>query len=448
MCFLLLIGGSMQPVSATVIDDIFSIVKNIQSRVNTVNTRVANLQSNTNELMTQVRDGVGAVSSDTRTIIEEVIADIQLTIAAELEGRDEFVANDAAAFRAELVGLIDDMEILMNLLGDLSENLSPITIDLERIRGIIEALPDRALYPLHRIFETLNANLSEDPLNSTTAIQFRVYLTEAISMIQVLLPAVKTKVEQRNQIILQNMKELKTAASVLGGTSSVLQLVGKILEAAGKAFEFSKDVGIHGYVHITVTNNWLGYMGKGLEAIATVASKTSEFISKKIEELTSLRFQIEPQLIDSENQLALLYLPQAYGGLLETVRDIVAANVSESKAAGLYSGDTADNFLAAGNTAFENDDYRNAYVYYREAYKQISSWPIEANLSSNAENQNEGSVYLAWNSRSGRDYIIQGSEDLSDWRDLYEIRNSPEGLTEIERIPVSEKEFFRVYERP
>jgi hypothetical protein len=249
-------------------------------------------------------------------------------------------------------------------------------------------------------------------------------------------------------LILANTRELKIAANIVGGTSSVLQLVGKILEAAGKAFEFSKDVGIHGYVHITVTNNWLGYLGKTLEGIGTIASKTSEFVSKKIEELTNLRFQIEPQLIDSNNQLALLYLPAAYGGMLETVRDIVAANIQESKAAGVYSGDTADNLLNAGNTAFQNNDYRTAYIRYRDAYQVISSWPVEATISSNTGNGNNGSVYLAWDSKAGRDYSVQGSNNLDEWRDLYEIKNSPAGLTEIERIPVSEKEFFRVYVKP
>ncbi|MDG2167470.1 MAG: hypothetical protein P8L44_06035 [Opitutales bacterium] len=69
-------------------------------------------------------------------------------------------------------------------------------------------------------------------------------------------------------------------------------------------------------------------------------------------------------------------------------------------------------------------------------------------VSSNKSDSANGSVYLAWNAEGGRDYAVQGSNDLSEWRNLYEIKNAPGGLTEIERIPVSEKEFFRVYERP
>lgn len=103
----------------------------------------------------------------------------------------------------------------------------------------------------------------------------------------------------------------------------------------------------------------------------------------------------------------------------------MAANVAESKAAGLYAGETADNLVAAGNAAFDSDDYRNAFILYREAYQHISSWPVEAKLSSNRSNQNGGSVYLAWDSRLGRDYTVQGSQDMRDWNDLYEILNSP-----------------------
>lgn len=433
---------------AGVIDDVKSIVTTINSRVNTANIRVADLQSNTNELMGQVRDGVGALGTDVRTVIDEVIVDIQQNIASELEGRDEFITNDAPSFRVELIGLIDEMETLMNLLGDMSDTMSPVAVDLERIRGALNLLPDRALYPLYRMFQTLNANLPDDPLNSPSAIKFRIYLVQSISSLQTLVPIMKAEFDERNQLILTNTRELKLAADALGGTSSVLQLVGKILDAAGKAFEFSKDVGIHGYVHITVTNNWLGYLGKGLEGIGTVGSKTSEFVEKKIEELTNLRFQIEPQLIDSRNQLALLYLPQAYGGLLETVRDVVAANIEESKSAGIYSGDNADSLLRAGNIALQIDDYRTAYLRYRDAYQEISSWPVDAQISSNVGDPTNDSVNLAWNAEGGRDYAVQTSADLSGWRNLYKIKNSPGGVTEIERIQVSGKEFFRVYVRP
>ena len=444
---LMLIQLLWAPLShATVIDDVKNIVTTINSRVNTINNRVVSLQSNTNELMGQVRNGVDALGSDALIVIDEVITDIQQNIASELEGRDEFLANDAVAFRQELISLIDEMEALMNLLGDVTVAYNPVTLNLESIKDAIGLLPDRSLYPLYRIFQTLNANIS-DGQNGPSQIPFRAYLQGAISTLEVMAPVFKTEYNERNQLILTNTSELSLSANILGSTASVLQLLGKILDAAGKAFEWSKDVGIHGYVHGTVTNNWLGYLGKGLEGIGSGCTKASEYILKKISELNNLRFQIEPQLIDSKNQLALLYLPSANGGLLETVRDVVAANIEESEAAGVYSGDGAGNMLNAGNAALEGKDYRTAYLRYREAYQELSSWPVEAAISSNAES-NSGSVYLAWNAQEGRDYAVQGSDDLSEWRNLYEIKNSPEGLAEIERIPVSEKEFFRVYVRP
>ncbi|MDG2167471.1 MAG: hypothetical protein P8L44_06040 [Opitutales bacterium] len=359
--------------SATMIDDVKNIVTTINNRVNTANIRVADLQSKTNELMEQVRGGTGALRTDVRTVIDEVIVDIQSSIESELEGRDDFVTNDAASFRAELIGLVDDMETVMRLLGDLLGTLDPITVDLERIKNAIYLLPDRSLYPLYRMFQTLSANLGDDPLNSPSVIQFRQYLDQATSSLLTLVPIIKTEFAERNQLILANTRELKLAANILGPTSSVLQLVAKILEAASEAFEFSKDVGIHGYVHITVTNDWLGFLGKGLGGIGTVCKSTSEFVLKKISELTTLRFQIEPQLIDSKNQLALLYLPAAYGGHLKTVRDIVAANIAESESAGVYSGDNAGFLLRAGNIAFGDEDYRTAYMNYRAAYQEISS---------------------------------------------------------------------------
>ncbi len=82
------------------------------------------------------------------------------------------------------------------------------------------------------------------------------------------------------------------------------------------------------------------------------------------------RVDIERQLM-SDVVLSVLYLPEPYGGLLSMVRDIVADTIQQHRQAG-YPVGHADGYMARGNQAEMEFDYRTAYAWYQHAYRQAT----------------------------------------------------------------------------
>jgi hypothetical protein len=61
-------------------------------------------------------------------------------------------------------------------------------------------------------------------------------------------------------------------------------------------------------------------------------------------------------------------LPEAHGGRIEIVREIVGETISNAVAAGLSIG-PANRELAAGDAAYAAQDYRTAFRRYITAYR-------------------------------------------------------------------------------
>lgn len=83
----------------------------------------------------------------------------------------------------------------------------------------------------------------------------------------------------------------------------------------------------------------------------------------------ALRLQIERDLLESGGRrIASFQLPEAYGGVLELVREIVADTIDNSGDAGAdVNGALAK--LGQGDAAFADGDYQEAYSRYRMAYR-------------------------------------------------------------------------------
>jgi hypothetical protein len=85
-----------------------------------------------------------------------------------------------------------------------------------------------------------------------------------------------------------------------------------------------------------------------------------------------LRLHIEESLADpSVNTVISFELPQANGGYLEKVRQVVTDSIAHAGSAGL-SVSTATSFLAKGNTAFTANDWKSAYSWYGKAYRALA----------------------------------------------------------------------------
>ena len=83
----------------------------------------------------------------------------------------------------------------------------------------------------------------------------------------------------------------------------------------------------------------------------------------------NVRISIEQQLGSSQNdRISLFQLPEAFGGKLEEVREVVAEAILMNDDAGQDIGQ-ALTFFAQGDTHFNNQQYSDAFVSYREAYR-------------------------------------------------------------------------------
>jgi hypothetical protein len=87
-----------------------------------------------------------------------------------------------------------------------------------------------------------------------------------------------------------------------------------------------------------------------------------------LESLT-LRMSIERALADPSHQpVGLFALPQAQGGELETVRDIVIDTIARLQAAGQGTGNAAS-LVATANASLAAGDFVGAYVNFAQAYQ-------------------------------------------------------------------------------
>jgi hypothetical protein len=85
----------------------------------------------------------------------------------------------------------------------------------------------------------------------------------------------------------------------------------------------------------------------------------------------TMRVQIERQLAEKV-ALAVFYLPESHGGMLETVREVVADGIAQHQAAGFWVGD-AWRSLSRGDMAKGQSDFRTSYAWYQHAYQKIIS---------------------------------------------------------------------------
>jgi hypothetical protein len=85
-----------------------------------------------------------------------------------------------------------------------------------------------------------------------------------------------------------------------------------------------------------------------------------------------VRIQIERELAGKSTPMAVFYLPRSFGGLLETVRGVVEAGITQHEAAG-FAADRAWKLLARGDAAMGQSNFERSYSFYQSAYQQLSA---------------------------------------------------------------------------
>ena len=109
-------------------------------------------------------------------------------------------------------------------------------------------------------------------------------------------------------------------------------------------------------------------------AVSTRASQASlDDLGDAIDNDNSmaLRIQIEQQLSNNKKGISTYYLPEAYGGLLELVREVVFDTLTRNAAAGIPLRN-AEQLLWDGDNAQGLNDYKKAFDKYQQAYQKVS----------------------------------------------------------------------------
>ncbi len=153
-----LAASMVMPSRADILDNILDVSTTARDRATAARDRAKEARDFSEEMRTNMLDGVVTLSTDLRDAISEAIEDAQRVIVEEKEGRDAFIADGGCSvdtcqpFRQKLVGMMVGLETLLNTLGELAGGPGDL-IDLQREITIVQNLPGRLLYPLYRVLE-------------------------------------------------------------------------------------------------------------------------------------------------------------------------------------------------------------------------------------------------------------------------------------------------------
>ncbi len=485
-----LMGGLSANASAGIFEDIFNVATAARDRAIQARDRAKEARDNAAETRDQMRDARVAFTNDIRDAINEATEDLRTQIAENIAGRQAWLGNDCdvvsdcGRFRADIVGLINDLATTSNALFIATE--LGIEIDGSRLVTVLETIPGRLLYPLYRAFsEELNIFESDFVLKLGEAADALAFLRDSVpeSTCDLMLADRDLSAERIK----------RTKVTGLG-----IKLVGKIFEAVGTK-EIQKEGAVWGWVGVALKNNRLKNvgikftgLGEGLTKYAGVAStkllrciiiddheqiiasigdisldvsnvdapistrssqdsvdalgtalaglalsmaslSTQSSVDALAANVASLDFsdldapvssrasqasvdsvalaiadldlgnldapvssrasqmsitdlgeeishtsdsargiEIERHLAEKDKAISSYYLPEAFGGSLEVVRDVVETAMARNEAAGISLGN-APVYLDRGDQDFGVGDYKGAYKNYEKAYKQVIS---------------------------------------------------------------------------
>ncbi len=283
-------------------EDIWNLLNSVSSRVDTTVNRATDARDAAVEVREGVRDGVSALTGQLRTAIDGALADLERIVADELGGT-EFIAftdgpNSCSAslcepFRQELLSLLLDLESSANGIFVVT-GLNQFQIDFQRIRGVIQNLPGRVLFPLYRVLQVDNGDL----LGSLSDL-----LSELDADLDLVQDVFETESERpraagpgtpictamtETPFIYENIVIRNT------GRAIALKVIAKILEALGETTA-SADAGVHGYVHITYEENFPKKFAAVLEALSDSEFYIARAVNSKLEFCLMLQVQIDAQ---------------------------------------------------------------------------------------------------------------------------------------------------------
>jgi len=418
-----------------IVENIQSRVGTIESRVSTAISQAQAARLAAEEVRTQVREGVDGLTPELREFIDSAISEARTVLEQETAGLDAFAPGGSCgsvceAFRADLAGsLMGSADFSAAILESTG---NPALPDLSEAVSIVQLAPARLLYPLYRVLQGAVGTTLRDRLTLSTqetravvpmtaqtspgacaivvehaeriqrwssgATAIGVFLQVVGGIVKVLgetefsgevgiagFVSGTIKSNKRKQI----GEGVTTVATIIDKASSFATTKVRYClifafqdETRSTLAEIDRTLGA---LDLDLTNLDQPVSSRATQASVDAVQTTLEGVASDVALLLeehgqgpgqpgrsmTLRVQIERQMVSGEHPLSVFYLPESFGGLLETVRAVVEHTLAQHQAAG-FPVTQALHFLSKGDQALASLDYRAAYGWYQHAYQRAS----------------------------------------------------------------------------
>lgn len=437
LAVVLIAGSPGQAAAQTILDDILAKVNAAVTAASGARAAAeelrTNLRSGVNDLTGDLRTMMDEAAEEARLILAEESAGRDTFLPGG------GCAATCTAFRNDLIELLTNLETLSKSVVE-STRLTADP-DLSKLIESVRVAPGRVLYPLYRVTSALLASNLPDRLNEAAnqvkalstlvlngppdlpdACELIVPRTteveSAVRVVSVAAAIVKLVGKVFNAVGATEFEgyaagwgfvggtiksnKPKTVGEFLTGVSDAMSKIatyanGKLDLCATLAFREETEKSLASIsASLSVLNLDVSHLDVPVSTRASQASldgvdlsvrRVGVDVASLIDALRvpgggsastlMLRIQIERELADTTSTMPVFYLPESFGGLLETVRQIVEQDIVQHEAAGIMAPQAWD-LLSRGDTALNEGDYRKSYSFYQEAYQRMISRPLAA----------------------------------------------------------------------
>ncbi len=278
----------------------WELLNRVSTRVDTAVNRTTDARDAAEEVRQGVRDGAAALTGQLRTAVEGALADLDRIVTDELAGEDfnAFTEGPNACspasckpFRQELMSLLLNIESGGNGIFVMT-GLNQLQLDFQRMRDLIENLPGRVLFPLHRALQADNGDLLGALSNLLTELHADQDLIQDVFAAE----NRALSADRPGTPICTAMTETPLAFEIIvirnTARAIALKVVAKILEALGET-SASADAGVHGYAHITYKENFPKKFAAVLEALSQSEFYIAHAVNSKLEFCLTLQVEID-----------------------------------------------------------------------------------------------------------------------------------------------------------
>lgn len=289
-------------VSADILDDILSLATTTRDRAAVARDRAITARDASAVNLQNIQENAQLISGEMQTAIDEAVEDMQRLVAEFQDGRAEFLGASGCSpeicepFRQNLIMLLQRLEAIIDILLEIGGINGP-NPDFQPLINVIQNLPGRALFLLHRVMVEDNHLFDGDLL---------VRLSESVNHLQVIRDAIAHDLAQqrasqesqnihtvrgiepthlelevdRCQYWHQYREQIGRASYVLGGLGLATKVVGGILKGVGTT-KIGGVVEAAGVVQVQLTTNPVGRMGRVFDNGAAMMFWGAQLVSTK-----------------------------------------------------------------------------------------------------------------------------------------------------------------------